>query len=145
MKNDPNFFLQLFKNKIIFNFVRFVATKKVFFFHPSLLLLLLDPGSEIRDWVKIRIRDKHHPGSTTLLFHIFVGRWSFLPSRIRIANPDLETPIESGSITLLLLLSYFSELGCAHGGERRGPQRGGPRHQAEHWPSSTQSSISFFT
>jgi hypothetical protein len=37
------------------------------FFHPSLLLLLLDPGSEIRDpgWVKIRIRDKH-PGSATL-------------------------------------------------------------------------------
>jgi hypothetical protein len=30
-----------------------------FFFHPSLLLLFLDPGSEIRDpgWVKIRIRD----------------------------------------------------------------------------------------
>ncbi len=30
-----------------------------FFFHTSLLLLFLDPGSEIRDpgWVKIRIRD----------------------------------------------------------------------------------------
>jgi hypothetical protein len=29
------------------------------FFHPSLLLLFLDPGSEIRDtgWVKIRISD----------------------------------------------------------------------------------------
>jgi hypothetical protein len=29
------------------------------FFHPSLLLLFLDLGSEIRDpgWVKIRIRD----------------------------------------------------------------------------------------
>jgi hypothetical protein len=29
------------------------------FFHLSLLLLFLDPGSEIRDpgWVKIRIRD----------------------------------------------------------------------------------------
>ncbi len=29
------------------------------FFHPALLLLFLDPGSEIRDpvWVKIRIRD----------------------------------------------------------------------------------------
>jgi hypothetical protein len=32
-----------------------------------LLLLFLNPGSEIRDpgWVKIRIRDKH-PGSATL-------------------------------------------------------------------------------
>jgi hypothetical protein len=30
------------------------------FFHPSLLLMFLDPG-----WVKIRIRDKH-PGSATL-------------------------------------------------------------------------------
>jgi hypothetical protein len=41
------------------------------FFHPSLLLLLLDPGSGMGKnqdpgWVKIRIRDKH-PGSTTLL------------------------------------------------------------------------------
>ncbi len=37
------------------------------FFDPSLLLLFLDPGSEIRDpeWLKIRIRDKH-PGSATL-------------------------------------------------------------------------------
>jgi hypothetical protein len=35
------------KNKIIFNFVIFVATKKIgkkLFFHPSLLLLFLDPG-----------------------------------------------------------------------------------------------------
>ncbi len=51
-------------------FVKLVATKKVkpIFFHPSLLLLFLDPGSEIRDpeWVKIRIRDKH-PGSATLM------------------------------------------------------------------------------
>ncbi len=47
-----------------------MATKKgltINFFHPSLLLLFLDPGSEIRDpeRVKIRIRDKH-PGSATL-------------------------------------------------------------------------------
>ncbi len=47
-----------------------MATKKGLitnFFHPPLLLLFLDPGSEIRDpgWVKIRIRDKH-PGSATL-------------------------------------------------------------------------------
>jgi len=41
------------------------------FFSPSLLLLLLDPGSEIQDpgWVKIRIRDKH-PGSATLGLYI---------------------------------------------------------------------------
>ena len=38
-----------------------------FFLLPSLLLLFLDPGSQIRDpeWVKIRIQDKH-PGSATL-------------------------------------------------------------------------------
>jgi hypothetical protein len=37
-----------FKSKIIFNFVIFVATKKdrtKIFFHPSLLLLFLDPRS----------------------------------------------------------------------------------------------------
>ncbi len=64
------FFLQHFKTKIIYNFVKFVATWKGMttnFFHPSLLLLFLDPRSGIRDpgWVKIRIRDKH-PGSATL-------------------------------------------------------------------------------
>jgi hypothetical protein len=40
--------LQHFKNKIIYNFVKFMATKKGMktnFFHPSLLLLFLDPGS----------------------------------------------------------------------------------------------------
>jgi hypothetical protein len=53
-----------------FNFVKFMAKKRYenLFFHPSLLLLFLDPGSEIRDpgWVKISIRDKHL-GSATLI------------------------------------------------------------------------------
>ncbi len=52
LKTGPNFFLQHFKNKIILNFEKFVATKKdmtTIFFHTSLLLLFLDPGSEIRD------------------------------------------------------------------------------------------------
>jgi hypothetical protein len=41
------------------------------FFHPSLLLLFLGPGSEIRDpgWIKIKIRDKH-PGSATLAIRL---------------------------------------------------------------------------
>ena len=53
--------------------MKFVATKKgmtTIFFHLSLLLLFLDPGSEIRDpgWVKIRIRNTEifghkNPGS----------------------------------------------------------------------------------
>jgi hypothetical protein len=52
LKIGSNYFLQHFKNKIIFNFVKFVATKngiKTNFFHPSLLLLFLDPRSGIRD------------------------------------------------------------------------------------------------
>jgi hypothetical protein len=52
LKIGPIFFLQHFKNKIIFSFVKFVATKKVLqqiFFRPSLLLLFLDPRSRIRD------------------------------------------------------------------------------------------------
>ncbi len=57
LKIDPNFFLQTSKNKIIYNFVKFVAIKKGF--HPSLLLLFFDPGSEIRD-PRSGIRD---PGS----------------------------------------------------------------------------------
>ncbi len=52
LKIVPNFFLQHFKNKIIYNFVTFIATKKGMttnFFRPSLLLLFLDPGSRIRN------------------------------------------------------------------------------------------------
>jgi hypothetical protein len=40
--------LSAFKNKIIFNFVKFLATKKGMttnFFHPPFLFLFLDPGS----------------------------------------------------------------------------------------------------
>ncbi len=56
-KLAQSFFLHLLKNKKIFNFVIFVATKKgrtTNFFHPSLLLLFLNPGigvprSGIRD------------------------------------------------------------------------------------------------
>jgi hypothetical protein len=59
------FFSSAFKNKIIFNFVKIVATlkgMKTNFFHPSLLLLFSDPGYGIRDpgWEKNRIR---YPGS----------------------------------------------------------------------------------
>jgi len=44
LKTGQNFFLQHLKNKIILNYVKFVATKKGLatnFFHPSLLLLFL--------------------------------------------------------------------------------------------------------
>jgi hypothetical protein len=45
------FSIYLFKNKIIFSFEKFVATKKEGqqIFSPSPLLLLLDPGFKIRD------------------------------------------------------------------------------------------------
>jgi hypothetical protein len=62
----PDFFLQHFKNKTIFNFVKFVATKKGMTTTPLFCCCfwirdpIQDPG-----WVKIRIRDKH-PGSATL-------------------------------------------------------------------------------
>ncbi len=58
LKIGPNFFLQHFKNKIIFNFGKFVAQN----FFATLFYCcfwIRDPGSEIRDpgWVKIRIQD----------------------------------------------------------------------------------------
>jgi hypothetical protein len=67
-KIDPNFYLQHFKNKIIYNFVQFVATKRGLtkkIFSPLSSVAVF--GSEIRDpgWIKIRIRDKH-PGSARL-------------------------------------------------------------------------------
>jgi hypothetical protein len=48
LKICPNFFLPHLKNKIIYNFVTFVATKKRYekkIFSPLSLLLFLDPGS----------------------------------------------------------------------------------------------------
>jgi hypothetical protein len=50
LKIDPNFFLQHFKTKIIWNFVKFVATKKVLttnFFSPLSFVAVF--GSGIRD------------------------------------------------------------------------------------------------
>ncbi len=60
LKTGPNFFLQHIKNKIIYNYVKF--------YHPSLLLRFLDPGSDIRDPVWIKNQD---PGSATLQLYIF--------------------------------------------------------------------------
>jgi hypothetical protein len=59
------------------------------FFHPSLLLLFLDPGSEIRDpgWVKIRIRD---PGLTS-----------------RIRNTEICTTQLKMKIKLLIIDMFF--------------------------------------
>jgi len=60
LKTGPNIFLQHFKNKIIFNFVKLMATKKGMsnhYFSPLSFVVVF--GYEIRDpgWVKIRIRD----------------------------------------------------------------------------------------
>jgi hypothetical protein len=68
LKIEPNFFIQHFKNIIIFNIVKFVARKKGMttnFFSP--LSFVAAFGSGIRDGGKSGsgIRDKH-PGSATL-------------------------------------------------------------------------------
>ena len=54
LKVGPDFFLRHFKNKIILNFVKYVATKKdmtTIFFTPLLCggFWIRDPGSGIRD------------------------------------------------------------------------------------------------
>jgi hypothetical protein len=65
-KSGQIFFLQHFKKKIIYNFLKFMAAKKRydnwFIFTPLIYCYfwIRDPG-----WVKIRIRDKY-PGSATL-------------------------------------------------------------------------------
>jgi hypothetical protein len=74
-KIGPNFFLQHIKNKIIFSFVKFVATKNGLTkknFSPLSFVAVFgsgirDPRSGIRDGYKSGsgIRDKH-PGSATL-------------------------------------------------------------------------------
>ena len=73
LKTGQQIFLQHFKNKIIFYFVKLVAKRKGMttnFFYPFLLFRFLNPGYEIRDpgWVKNQdpgIWDKHS-GSATL-------------------------------------------------------------------------------
>ncbi len=64
MKIGPNFFLQQFETKIMWNLWLHRKVWHQIFFHPSFVAVF---GSGIRDpgWVKIRIRDKH-PGSATL-------------------------------------------------------------------------------
>ncbi len=69
MRTGPNFFLQHLKNKIIFNFVKFVATKiglTTNFFSPLSFVAVFGSGIRDQEWVKIRIRDEH-PGSATLI------------------------------------------------------------------------------
>ncbi len=81
-ENWPKFF-QHSKHKIIINFVKFVATKKITTTNFSPLSFVALFGSGIRDpgWIKIRIRDKH-PGSATLL--VANGCGSERPKHIRI-------------------------------------------------------------
>jgi hypothetical protein len=74
MKTGSNFILQHFKNKIIFHFVIFLATKKGMttnFFSPLSCVQVLRSGVRDPGWVKNQdprswIWDKH-PGSATLL------------------------------------------------------------------------------
>jgi hypothetical protein len=56
-------FFQHSKNKTIYNFVKFVATKKDM--TTNFLELFLDPG-----WVKFRIRDKHRRSATLVSVHL---------------------------------------------------------------------------
>ncbi len=94
LKIGQIFFLQHFKNKIVHFCENYSSKNKVwqliFFLHPCLSLLFLDPGSGIRDpgWVKIRIRDKH-PGSATLHYYkpMFWIRYRYS------VNPDPNTSI----------------------------------------------------
>jgi hypothetical protein len=82
LKTGPNFFLQHLKNKIIFYFVKFVATKKgltTIIFHPFLLLLFLDPGSGMGKKSGSGIRNKH-PGSATVVTHTLQMVDSLLPA-----------------------------------------------------------------
>ncbi len=69
LKTGPIFFLQHFKNKIIYNFVKFVAIKKGTATNSPLSFLEVF-GSRIRDlgWVKNQDPGSgiKHPGSTTL-------------------------------------------------------------------------------
>jgi hypothetical protein len=74
LKTGPNFFLQHFKNKIILNFVKFVATKigmTTNFFSPLSFVEVFnsgirDPGSWLGKKSGSGIQDKHS-GSATLI------------------------------------------------------------------------------
>ncbi len=60
LKTGPNFFLQHSKNKIIYNFVKFMDTIKGMptnFFSPLSFIAVFVSGIRDTGWVKIRIRD----------------------------------------------------------------------------------------
>ncbi len=114
LKIGPIFFLQHFTNKIIFNFVKLGLQKKIWqlFFHPSLLLLFLEPGSGIRDpgRVKIRIRDKH-PGSATPVVNILFWFYLFCFC-YPVVTADLGEPAVSSSGWRAPAKSRFSSQTC---------------------------------
>jgi hypothetical protein len=98
LNTGPNFFLQHFKNKIIYNFVKFVATKKgmttKFFYSPLTFVDVIgsgirDPGSRMGKKSGSRIRDKH-PGSATLHYPVHfcrVGDTISYPQGVHVEQP----------------------------------------------------------
>jgi hypothetical protein len=102
------------KNKTVFNSIKFVATKKrQLFFHPPLLLLLLDPGSG--SW----IRNKP-AGSATLLpctqcfgsgSVLILVSWNRIRIRISYADPD---PDPGGQKRPIKIEKTFEKSGSKH-------------------------------
>ncbi len=91
LKTGPNFFLQQFKNKIIFNFVKFEATKKDLttnFFSPLSFVAVFDPESGIN------IPDPQYCKKLLSLFMIQYGNrvrlWTILdPKQLtQLLDPD---------------------------------------------------------
>ncbi len=83
-------FFRHFKNKIIFNFVKFVATKKCTtanFFSPLSFVAVFVSGIRDPGRIKIRILDKY-PGSATLLVTNGSGCGSGRSKNIRIRIPN---------------------------------------------------------
>ncbi len=83
LKISQNFFFSISKIKwftILWNlWLQKKGITTNFFLHPSLLLLILEQGSGIRDpgWVKIRIRDKHHGHCTKNNYDLTIKSCNF--------------------------------------------------------------------
>jgi hypothetical protein len=118
-KIGPNFFLPHIKNKIIFIFVKFVATKNGLtkkIFHPCLLLLFLDPGSGMGKnqdpGSGINIPDPQHCRNlfeTTLEFRrVFIPGLELVDLRISRVVCQARLPRMDKSSSILMLHNHQS-------------------------------------
>ncbi len=127
---SSNFLFYLFKNKIIYYFVKFMVSKKWRTTNFFLLLFLVFVSSEIRDPGWKAIQNDHHRASNWSTKFFFRSPWcpsvdlfsgsSLFLWRLIIADPDLgDSFYRKSSVADPGCLSQIPDPTCFHPGSRR--------------------------